>query len=48
MPFGLLKYGLSKDYPFEKDADLPAPTALKRRYDVVIMGGGGLGPATGY
>ena len=48
MPFGLLKYGLSKDYPFEKEADLPAPTALKRRYDVVIIGGGGHGVATAY
>ena len=37
MPFGLLKYGLSKDYPFEKDADLPSPTGLKRQYDVVIL-----------
>jgi sarcosine oxidase, subunit beta len=48
MPFALLKYGLNSDYPFEKDADLPAPTALKKRYDVVIIGGGGHGVATAY
>ena len=23
MPLGLLKYGLSQDFPFEKDPDLP-------------------------
>ena len=48
MPFGLLKYGLSRDYPFEEDADLPSPKSLKRRYDVVIIGGGGHGVATAY
>ncbi|NCG05418.1 MAG: FAD-dependent oxidoreductase, partial [Gammaproteobacteria bacterium] len=48
MPFGLLKYGLNNDYPFEKDADLPLPTDLKQRYDVVIIGGGGHGVATAY
>ncbi|MEP0073773.1 MAG: FAD-dependent oxidoreductase, partial [Marinomonas sp.] len=48
MPFSLLKYGLSNDYPFEKDADLPIPTELKRHYDVVIIGGGGHGVATAY
>ena len=48
MPFALLKYGLKNDYPFEQDADLPAPTALKRRYDVVIIGAGGHGVATAY
>ncbi len=48
MPFSLLKYGLNNDYPFEKDADLPPPTALKSHYDVVIIGGGGHGVATAY
>lgn len=48
MPFSLLKYGLKKDFPFEADADLPLPTELKRRYDVVIIGGGGHGVATAY
>ncbi len=48
MPFALLKYGLKKDYPFEKDADLPPPTELKSHYDVVIIGGGGHGVATAY
>ncbi|MAK91770.1 MAG: sarcosine oxidase subunit beta [Oceanospirillaceae bacterium] len=48
MPFSLLKYGLNNDYPFEKDADLPAPSKLKSHYDVVIIGGGGHGVATAY
>jgi sarcosine oxidase subunit beta len=48
MPFALLKYGLNSDYPFEKDPDLPAPTALKNHYDVVIIGGGGHGVAIAY
>lgn len=48
MPFSLLKYGLKKDYPFEQNADLPAPSELKRHYDVVIIGGGGHGVATAY
>ena len=48
MPFALLKYGLNGDFPFEKDADLPPPTSLKKRYDVVIIGGGGHGVATAY
>ena len=48
MPFSLLKYGLKNDYPFERDADLPAPTELKPSYDVVIIGGGGHGVATAY
>ncbi|WP_286238104.1 FAD-dependent oxidoreductase [Neptuniibacter halophilus] len=48
MPFSLLKYGLNKDYPFEKHADLPAPAELKSSYDVVIIGAGGHGVATAY
>jgi sarcosine oxidase subunit beta len=48
MPFSLLKYGLNKDYPFEKNADLPLPSELKSSYDVVIIGGGGHGVATAY
>lgn len=48
MPFSLLKYGLKKDFPFEQDPDLPAPTELKSSYDVVIIGGGGHGVATAY
>ncbi|MDO6671705.1 FAD-dependent oxidoreductase [Cobetia amphilecti] len=46
MPFSLLKYGLSSEYP--ADVDLPAPKELKSRYDVVIIGGGGHGLATAY
>ena len=46
MPFALLKYGLSADYPVE--VDLPPPCELKPRYDVVIIGGGGHGLATAY
>ncbi len=48
MPFGLLKYGINADYPFDKEADLPPPSELKARYDVVIIGGGGHGVATAY
>ncbi|MBU2965525.1 FAD-dependent oxidoreductase [Amphritea sp. 2_MG-2023] len=48
MPFSLLKYGLNKDYPFEQNADLPSPSALKSHYDVVIIGAGGHGVATAY
>lgn len=48
MPFSLLKYGLSGDYPFEKKPDLPKPTKLKKHYDVVIIGGGGHGVAIAY
>lgn len=48
MPFGLLKYGLKKDYPFEDDPDLPIAGDLKPHYDVVIIGGGGHGVATAY
>ena len=46
MPFNLLKYGLSSEYPVE--VDLPAPKELKSSYDVVIIGGGGHGLATAY
>ncbi|OAL86718.1 FAD-dependent oxidoreductase [Acinetobacter terrae] len=46
MPLGLLKYGLSSDYPVE--VDLPPPKELKSQYDVVIIGGGGHGLATAY
>jgi sarcosine oxidase subunit beta len=48
MPFSLFKYGLSRDYPMERDADLPPHTDLKPSYDVVIIGGGGHGVATAY
>ena len=48
MPFSLLKYGLNKHYRFDLDADLPAPSALRSKYDVVIIGGGGHGVATAY
>jgi sarcosine oxidase subunit beta len=48
MPFSLLKYGLSNDYPFEKSPDLPKPSELKKHYDVVIIGAGGHGVATAY
>lgn len=43
MPFGLLKYGLSRDYPV--NGDLPQTPDLKPAYDVVIVGGGGHGLA---
>jgi len=46
MPFGLLKYGLSRRYPAERD--FPWPQELKRNYDVVIIGGGGHGVAAAY
>ncbi|MEL0316141.1 MAG: FAD-dependent oxidoreductase, partial [Halieaceae bacterium] len=48
MPFALLKYGLSDDYPYEREPDLPAPRDLKPHYDVIIIGGGGHGVATAY
>jgi sarcosine oxidase subunit beta len=43
MPLGLLKYGLSRNYPVT--GDLPATPSLKPTYDVVIIGGGGHGLA---
>ncbi|MGY0399411.1 MAG: FAD-dependent oxidoreductase [Ostreibacterium sp.] len=46
MPFGLLKYGLSKDYP-AKHHFMPTK-ALKKHYDVVIIGAGGHGAAIAY
>ncbi|MFQ6017245.1 MAG: FAD-dependent oxidoreductase, partial [Kiloniellaceae bacterium] len=46
MPWGLLKYGLSREYPARRD--LPAPKDLKPSYDVVIIGGGGHGLAIAY
>jgi sarcosine oxidase subunit beta len=46
MPFGLLKYGLSRRYPAARD--FPWPRELKRTYDVVIIGGGGHGVAAAY
>ena len=46
MPFGLLKFGLSKDYP-AKHQFTPA-TDLKRHYDVVIIGAGGHGAGIAY
>jgi sarcosine oxidase subunit beta len=46
MPLGLLKYGLSSEYPVE--VDLPPPKELKSHYDVVIIGAGGHGLAIAY
>ncbi len=46
MPFGLLKYGLSKEYPAQHHFT-PA-TELKKHYDVVIIGAGGHGTAIAY
>jgi sarcosine oxidase subunit beta len=46
MPFALLKYGLSRKYP-AKHHFTPAK-ALKKHYDVVIIGGGGHGAAIAY
>jgi sarcosine oxidase subunit beta len=46
MPFGLLKYGLSKVYPAERH--FPSRRDLKSSYDVVIIGAGGHGLAAAY
>lgn len=48
MPLGLLKYGLQKEFDFERHADFPPPGELKKNYDVVIVGAGGHGVATAY
>jgi sarcosine oxidase subunit beta len=46
MPFGLLKYGLSRTYPAERH--FPPTPDLKPAYDVVIIGGGGHGLAAAH
>lgn len=46
MPFGLLKYGLSRRYPARRD--IPPAKDLAPSYDVVIVGGGGHGLSTAY
>ncbi len=46
MPFGLLKYGLSRKYPAKRH--FAPPGELKSSYDVVIIGGGGHGLAIAY
>ena len=46
MPFGLLKYGLSRGHPAPRA--LPPRPELKPSYDVVIIGGGGHGLACAY
>lgn len=46
MPFGLLKYGLSRKYPAERH--FPARKELKSSYDIVIVGAGGHGLAAAY
>ncbi|MGQ0658461.1 MAG: FAD-dependent oxidoreductase [Chromatiales bacterium] len=46
MPFGLLKYGLRRDYPAERH--FPAATDLRPSYDIVIIGAGGHGLAAAY
>jgi len=47
MPFGLLKFGLSRNYPVRHQFT-PANTELKKRYDVVIIGAGGHGTSIAY
>ncbi len=46
MPFGLLKHGLFGGA--SRKRHLPPPTALKKSYDVVIIGAGGHGLAAAY
>ena len=46
MPFGLIKYGLSRSYPVTRK--FPARPDLGSSYDVVIIGAGGHGLATAY
>jgi sarcosine oxidase subunit beta len=46
MPFGLLKYALSREYPGERH--FPAPRSLRPSYDIVIIGAGGHGLAAAY
>jgi sarcosine oxidase subunit beta len=46
LPFGLIKYGLSRRYPVTRK--FPVRPDLKPRYDVVIIGAGGHGLATAY
>ncbi len=46
MPFGLIRYGLSRRYPARRD--IPPTPALQPSYDVVIIGGGGHGLSIAY
>ncbi len=46
MPLGLLKYGLSRNYPAERH--FTHQENLKTSYDVVIIGGGGHGMGIAY